>query len=409
MAPVKVRDRLLWADAETRRWPAAGGGCESLRAARVVLRCCTLSLTLPICINIIYLQKIFETTDRNKQMSSAPITMATATDRAVAVPVHKLLESPTTRAIQIHDWTVTVSTNPISNAHALDALHASLGFPLPEMTFGANFLALDHAPSKWRFEFATPDALKGVKNGELGAGDGGVKVGYADAWLRSRTNTDSSLPMPKTVPTKPYDWTYTTTYAGHPGVWTPPDTNEGSEAGSEAGSRPVTPTVQNDEPPRPWSWAPADANNPLHSIPLAELTRPDPILFYAEVPLFEDELHDNGSSHLLVRIRVMPTCIFILARFTLRVDNVLFRTHDTRMYHSFASKPPLVVRETSGWEAPYDRVKGALPRRDDLTPLTDPNFIAKVLTGMPRQASQEVGANTGWRGLGTRVEVAVLG
>lgn len=55
--------------------------------------------------------------------------------------------------------------------------------------------------------------------------------------------------------------------------------------------------------------------------------------------------------------RVMPTCIFILQRFTLRVDNVLFRTYDTRMYHSFASSPPLVVRETSGWEAPYGRVK----------------------------------------------------
>ena len=53
----------------------------------------------------------------------------------------------------------------------------------------------------------------------------------------------------------------------------------------------------------------------------------------------------------------MPTCIFILQRFTLRVDGVLFRTYDTRVYHSFASSPPLVVRETSGWEAPYDRVK----------------------------------------------------
>jgi type 2A phosphatase activator TIP41 len=50
----------------------------------------------------------------------------------------------------------------------------------------------------------------------------------------------------------------------------------------------------------------------------------------------------------------------------------------------------------------------ALPRRDDLTPLTDPNFIAKVLTSMPREASQQDGANTGWRGLGTRLEVAVL-
>lgn len=109
---------------------------------------------------------------------------------------------------------------------------------------------------------------------------------------------------------------------------------------------------------------------------MAELTRPDPILFYAEIPLFEDELHDNGSSSLLVRIvsnfdwlyhivchtdpyaqRVMPTCFFILSRFTLRVDNVLFRTHDTRIYHSFVSQPPLVVREIAGWEAPYDRVK----------------------------------------------------
>jgi type 2A phosphatase activator TIP41 len=53
----------------------------------------------------------------------------------------------------------------------------------------------------------------------------------------------------------------------------------------------------------------------------------------------------------------MPTCIFILSRFTLRVDNVLFRAHDTRIYHSFASTPPLIVRETRGWEAPYERVK----------------------------------------------------
>ena len=39
-----------------------------------------------------------------------------------------------------------------------------------------------------------------------------------------------------------------------------------------------------------------------HSIPYDQLSRPDPILFYAEIPLFEDELHDNGSSHLTVRI-----------------------------------------------------------------------------------------------------------
>ncbi|KAI0044605.1 TIP41-domain-containing protein [Auriscalpium vulgare] len=303
---------------------------------------------------------------------------------AVSVPQHTLSEDPNSRTIQIHGWTITASTHPISSAADSDALHASLGIPLPEMTFSRNALTLHHEPSGFSYEFRAADALKGVKNGELGDGDGGVKVGYADAWLKSRTDPNSLLPLPVTVATKPYDWTYTTTYAGH----------EPEEEATSSSS-----TV---------AWAPGDPQNQAHSIPIAELTRPDPILFYAEIPLFEDELHDNGASHLLVRIRVMPTCIFILSRFTLRVDNVLFRARDTRIYHSFASSPPLIVRETSGWEAPYDRVKAHLSRRDDLTPLTDPNFIGRVLSGLPKRASQVDGAGTQWRGLGTSVDIATL-
>ena len=49
----------------------------------------------------------------------------------------------------------------------------------------------------------------------------------------------------------------------------------------------------------------------------------------------------------------------------------------------------------------------ALPRKDDLMPLTDPNFICKTLSEMPREASQD-GAGTGWRGLGNVVRVATL-
>ncbi|KAI1796138.1 type 2A phosphatase activator TIP41 [Ganoderma leucocontextum] len=300
---------------------------------------------------------------------------------AVALPQHRLLESPNSRTIEIGPWTITASTNAISNTGQCDALQTAIGgIPLPEMTFGNNSLQLEHRESGWNYSFKTEVALKGVRNGELEDGDGGVKVDYADAWLRSRTSPLSQIPMPKTVPTKPYDWTYTTLYPGH-----------------------LEPTAS-----KTIDWEPAERNNPNHAIPMAELTRQDPILFYAEIPLYEDELHDNGASHLLVRIRVMPTCIFILQRFTLRVDNVLFRTYDTRIYHSFASSPPLVVRERSGWEAPYGRVKGRLPRRDDLTPLTDPMWIAKILTEMPSEISQEVGAGTKWRGLGTKPEVATL-
>ncbi|KAG6891687.1 hypothetical protein C0992_010090 [Termitomyces sp. T32_za158] len=295
---------------------------------------------------------------------------------AVAVPQHKLHESPNSRSIEVFDWFITASTNPISNASECHELQTSLGLPLPEMTFGRNILTLEHRRSGWKYSFTTEGALRKVRNGELQEGDGGVKVGYADKWLKSRIGPTSTLPMPPTVQAKPYDWTYTTAYTGH----------ESSNV----------------------SWIQADPDNPSHAIPMAELTRPDPILFYAEIPLFEDELHDNGSSNLLIRIRVMPTCIFILSRFTLCVDNVLFRTFDTRIYHSFASQPPLIIRETNGWEAPYDCVKRHLPRRDDLTPLTDPAFIAKILTSLSTEVSQKEGANTGWRELKRNVEIGIL-
>ena len=104
----------------------------------------------------------------------------------VPIPEHKLLESPNSRTIEIFDWAITASTNPISNASECDSLQAMLGFPLPEMTFGNNFLTLEHKSSSWKYSFNAEGALKAVKNGELGPGDGGVKVGYADKWLQSR-------------------------------------------------------------------------------------------------------------------------------------------------------------------------------------------------------------------------------
>ena len=104
-----------------------------------------------------------------------------------SLPPHKLTETPNSRTIEIGEWIITGRTNPISNAAECDTLQAWLqGMPLPEMTFGNNSLELEHKPSGWKYAFDTADALKAVRNGELGEGDGGVKVGYADAWLKSR-------------------------------------------------------------------------------------------------------------------------------------------------------------------------------------------------------------------------------
>lgn len=105
---------------------------------------------------------------------------------AVAVPEHKLYESPNSRSIEIFGWSITASTYPISSASDCAALQGSLGFPLPEMTFGSNILTLEHRPSGWKYSFTTEAALKAVKNGELQEGDGGVKVEYADKWMESR-------------------------------------------------------------------------------------------------------------------------------------------------------------------------------------------------------------------------------
>ena len=57
------------------------------------------------------------------------------------------------------------------------------------------------------------------------------------------------------------------------------------------------------------------------------------IKFFEEVLLFEDELHDHGVSSLSVKIRVMPSSFFLLWWFFLRIDGVLIRMNDTRLYH----------------------------------------------------------------------------
>ena len=73
------------------------------------------------------------------------------------------------------------------------------------------------------------------------------------------------------------------------------------------------------------------------------LQRRDPFVFFSHVPLFQDELGDNGDVEVSVKLRIMPTFFFILLRCFVRVDNVLVRCIDHRFSHQFGSKR--VVRE----------------------------------------------------------------
>jgi type 2A phosphatase activator TIP41 len=58
----------------------------------------------------------------------------------------------------------------------------------------------------------------------------------------------------------------------------------------------------------------------------------NPIINYGEVVLFEDELGDKGFSRVNVRFRVMKDCFFVLLRSYTRVDHVLVRILDTRIF-----------------------------------------------------------------------------
>eukprot|EP01066_Platyproteum_vivax_P012434 Platyproteum_vivax@DN5656_c0_g1_i2.p1 len=96
-------------------------------------------------------------------------------------------------------------------------------------------------------------------------------------------------------------------------------------------------------PSHDWTYTPhfwgrhngASVAAPDVQLPLALLTAADPILWFKHIPLYEDELDDNGICRLYVKIRVMDACWFVLMRYELRVDNVLLRLVETRLFHQF--------------------------------------------------------------------------
>ena len=118
---------------------------------------------------------------------------------------------------------------------------------------------------------------------------------------------------------KPFDWSYSTDYKG---------------------------TLRSSSPPFEATTTP---------IPLELLKRPDPILFFDEVILYEDEMADNGITMYSCKIRVMPARLLLLCRFFMRLDNVVLRIRDTRVYVDFGTGE--VIREYVAKEEKYEVVR----------------------------------------------------
>ncbi|VDM26579.1 unnamed protein product [Toxocara canis] len=191
--------------------------------------------------------------------------------------------------------------------------NAKLSLPhLPEMVFPNNVLMIQHSSRPYiKLYFSALDALKMVDATTLPE----VQVGPSAVWQQSRLG---GAPVNQLL--NRFDWTYSTDYQG---------TVEGFEI---------------------------EATN--EAIDMEKLKRRDPIHFYSQIALYEDELADHGCAQLSVRIRVMPACFFLLSRFYLRVDGVMVRICDTRIYGEHCSG--YFIREWSKREAKFTELSSTL-------------------------------------------------
>lgn len=229
-------------------------------------------------------------------------------------------------SITINGFRISTQKLPILKADPIEEMTQKLGIAPPEMIFGDNFVAIEHEKG-WGINFNAFDALDLVDK----TGQSMLQVAYSREWQKSRfvflIYCDSSCLMTYRENThegikeivKPFDWSYSTDYKGT----------------LRPGARSFEPTTK--------------------SIPIELLKRPDPILFFDEVVLYEDELADNGITMLSCKIRVMPGRLLLLTRFFMRLDHVLIRIRDTRVYVDFGTGE--VIREYLSKECEYEKIR----------------------------------------------------
>ncbi|KAF2180547.1 TIP41-domain-containing protein [Zopfia rhizophila CBS 207.26] len=229
---------------------------------------------------------------------------------------------------------ITTRKLPILKAGPIEEMNNKLGIAPPEMIFGDNLARIEHPSSGWSIEFNAFDALDRVDK----TGEAMLKVSYSKEWQQNRQKQFEDI---KEV-VKPFDWSYSTDYKG---------------------STVESPAFQSTDTP----------------IPLALLKRPDPILFFDDVMLYEDELADNGIAMLSCKIRVMPARLLLLSRFFMRLDDVVFRIRDTRVFVEFATGD--VIREYTAKEEKYEVVRRVLAgtKEDVLAIMRDPNRLAEYI------------------------------
>lgn len=129
---------------------------------------------------------------------------------------------------------------------------------LPDMVFHKNSLILEHENGAV-ISFSPLEALKKVRNEKSSEDKLGIRVSCSDEWRETRPKDKTEEKL------KPFDWTFSTDYQG---TINDKVTIESSDL----------------------------------KIDKFKLMIKEQILFYHDLTLFEDELHDNGTSVCSVKI-----------------------------------------------------------------------------------------------------------
>lgn len=246
-------------------------------------------------------------------------------------------------------WIFQSIKTHISKRDRVDEVSALLGIPAPEMLFAENALVIrfefgsfekeskseiQEVSEYFELRFDALEALKCVsKHGES---DNNIKVEYADKWQKYRDNKSHQV-------VNNYDWTYTSNYKGTTTCSCMRKINNYDNNSNNCEHYKIITNVQDEK------------------LNMEKLMEREPILFFDEVSLYEDELGDNGTCTFDVKMRVMPSGFFILLQMFLRVDGVLVKTHCTRIHHLFNSN--YLLRE---FQIKYNSVaelKKFLPRQ----------------------------------------------
>ena len=237
-------------------------------------------------------------------------------------------------------WEISTAQGHMMGSEAMDKLGSSLGFKIPALVYNNTFARLKH-DSGFTYEILADRALEsiGTEYRKTVLYDGGeirpesitvvpgeVKVSSAAHWegrtvpKTSTFSEDSREQVAAQIFDSGNDWTFTSLYKG-----------------SLNGARPFR------------------IEQTTEDIPVHRLGMDNPILWASEIVLFEDELDDNGHCKLSFRIRSMQDCIFALIRLYLRVDHVLIRICDTRIFIDLSQNS--VLREFQYKESTYEDLK----------------------------------------------------